>query len=555
MPTNSLTASTSRSLTVLVPALNEQDNLAPTVERLLQALNITIEEFEIIVVNDGSSDRTPAVADELAASNPHVKVIHNAQPMGLGHAYVQGIKAASKEFFVYIPGDNTWPYRSFLELFGTLGKADIITSYSTNPGVRPWGRRIVSRAYTVTLNKLFGYRLHYFNGLTVYPVPFLKTFPVTTYGFGFQAEVLIKAIDHGYSYIEVALPIDERTAGGSKAVTVRNIASVLSTIGRLVWRLRLFPRSSDVTPEKASPTIQVSAGDRPLNIVISGASSGIGAELTRSLAGDGHRIFACARRESNLREVTQNGSIAQYSVCDVTEESQVKAFADEVREHFGHVDVLVNCAGGFGSIGPVEHAASADWFETVRVNLFGPYLMVKHFLSLLLGSSTPKILNFSGGGAFNPFANYSAYACSKAALVRLTECMATELAPKGVSVNAIAPGLVATPAHEATLAAGEERAGALYYRRTKMLLEGSGAPMQNVVECVRALLSPQLRGLTGKTISANFDPWKTEAFRDHVADITRSDLYAMRRINIVNLPEGRMRSDLSEAWASFGTER
>src|SRR5262245_18239816 len=133
--------------------------------------------------------------------------------------------------------------------------------------------------------------------------------------------------------------------------------------------------------------------------------------------------------------------------------------------------------------------------------------------------------------------------------------MAAELAPKGVCVNAIAPGSVATPAHAETLSARERRARALQYRRTKVMLEEGGAPMKNVVECVRALISPQLNALTGKTISANFDPWRTDAFMSHVDDITRSDLYAMRRINIVNLPDGRMRSDLSEAWASFGTEK
>lgn len=555
-----LIASTARSLTVLVPALNEESNLAPTVERLIKALSITIEDYEIIIVNDGSSDRTSTVAEQLAAANGNIKVIHNPRPLGLGHAYVQGIRASTKEFFVYIPGDNTWPYRSFLELFGTLGKADVVTSYSTNPGVRPQLRRIVSRAYTVTLNVLFGHRLHYFNGLTIYPATFLKTIPVTTYGFGFQAEVLLKAIHRGYSYIEVALPIDERTAGGSKAVTLRNIASVAFTMLRLFGSLRLRNRfvsdgESARDVRRAEPA-QDSRLDRPsLRIVITGASSGIGAELTRELAKDGHRVFACARRESLLREVTSEGTVAFYKVCDVTDEPQVLALANTVRERLGRVDVVINCAGGFGSIGAIEQTESSAWLETIRVNLFGPYLMVKHFLPLLLDSDAPIILNFSGGGAFSPFPNYSAYACSKSALVRLTECMAAELAPKGISVNAIAPGIVATPAHAATLNAGEERAGALYYRRTKLMLEEGGAPMNNVVECVRALLSPNLHGLTGKTISANFDPWRTEAFKGHVDAITRSDLYAMRRINIVNLPDGRMRSELSEAWASFGTER
>jgi hypothetical protein len=108
--------------------------------------------------------------------------------MGLGYCFVQAYREAHKNFFVYIPGDNTWPSRSFVELLGNLGRADVVTSYASNPYVRPFGRRLVSCLYTEVLNLLFGRRLQYFNGLTIYPVEFLRRDPVTTFGFGFQAE-------------------------------------------------------------------------------------------------------------------------------------------------------------------------------------------------------------------------------------------------------------------------------------------------------------------------------------------------------------------------------
>ena len=104
-----------RSMTVLVPAFNEAANLVPTIERLIDALTITIEDFEIIIVNDGSTDDTREVAERLASKYPIVRVINNEQNMGLGYSYKRGYREANKEFFVYIPGDNTWPYRSFRE--------------------------------------------------------------------------------------------------------------------------------------------------------------------------------------------------------------------------------------------------------------------------------------------------------------------------------------------------------------------------------------------------------------------------------------------------------
>jgi enoyl-ACP reductase-like protein len=139
--------------------------------------------------------------------------------------------------------------------------------------------------------------------------------------------------------------------------------------------------------------------------------------------------------------------------------------------------------------------------------------------------------------------------CDVSDEAQIERLIADELAPHDIRVNAIAPGFVPTAMHEATLAAGEERAGRMQYQRTNAILQQGGPSMEHVVRCISMLLLPAFDDLTGKTISSNFDPWEAPSFKDCLPDIVRSDLYTLRRINIVNLPDGRLRETLARPWA------
>lgn len=285
-----------------------------------------------------------------------------------------------------------------------------------------------------------------------------------------------------------------------------------------------------------------------LTIVLTGASSGIGAALTQALAADGHRLFVCARRAERLDRVTDGGRLATAIACDVSREDEVMRLAATVREAAGSVQALINCAGLYGAIGPATEVDSAAWWSTVAVNLHGTFLMTKHIVPLMRLADQPRVLNFAGGGAFQPLPRYSAYAVSKAAIVRFTETTAVELAERNIAVNAVAPGFVVTEIHDATLAAGPDAAGAGMYAMTQEKMAQGAIPMSVPVALVRYLLSEKAAGLTGKTISASFDPWGSQAFDEQIGAINASPLYTMQRVNLVELPpDDALRQSLSQA--------
>ena len=230
------------SVSVFVAAYNEAENLGPTVETLCRAFDGIVSDFEIIVVDDGSTDGTSEIADRLAETLPFVRAIHDPGNKGLGYGWQRAIEAASKRLFVFVPGDNTWPYPSLRDLFASIGRADIVTSYPTNPEIPGWGRRLVSATFTAGLNLLFGLRLRYYHGLTLYPTEFLRANAITTFGFASMSEALLRAIHHGYSVVAVPCKIEERASGRSKALSLLNLRSVIGTLFWLFVDLRLRAR-------------------------------------------------------------------------------------------------------------------------------------------------------------------------------------------------------------------------------------------------------------------------------------------------------------------------
>jgi NAD(P)-dependent dehydrogenase (short-subunit alcohol dehydrogenase family) len=282
------------------------------------------------------------------------------------------------------------------------------------------------------------------------------------------------------------------------------------------------------------------------SIAIAGASSGIGAALTRALAGDGHKLFVCARRTDRLAQVVEGYSSVFYAGCDVGREAAVKNFFRQVAERTNTLDVLIHCAAILGPIGVFHEVNSDEWMAAVRTNLFGAYLVAKNAVPLMSAERRPRIIILSGGGAFDPMPWVSAYGVSKAAIVRLVETLAVELAPRNIAVNAVAPGFAATEIHQTTLAAGRERGGE-HYDRTARLISEWDHSMDVPIDCVRYMISEAATRLTGKTISARYDPWGEPEFDQRIDQVMASSLYTTQRTVPAHLKDRALAEPLARA--------
>jgi glycosyltransferase involved in cell wall biosynthesis len=228
-----------RSISVFVPAHNEVMNLDGAIRDIVGAAEGAFADYEILLVDDGSTDGTDGVATRLADENRRVTVITNETRRGVAASCSIALSRATKQYFVFVPGDREVSPASIRAIFEAVGSAPLIVCYHRNREARPWHRRAMTTFCTTLLNTLLQRRLRYYQGPVVYPTELARRLPVTTTGFFFLAEMLAHALDEGCGYVEIGFVHEERAFGKSKAVSVFTILMALSTILRLWWVLRV----------------------------------------------------------------------------------------------------------------------------------------------------------------------------------------------------------------------------------------------------------------------------------------------------------------------------
>jgi 3-oxoacyl-[acyl-carrier protein] reductase len=269
--------------------------------------------------------------------------------------------------------------------------------------------------------------------------------------------------------------------------------------------------------------------------IVTGGSHGLGLEIARAFVTAGARVVVCARdtealdrARADLESVAAHADAVATIAADVSDPESVERLVAFAVERFSQIHVLVNNAGVYGPKGLVEEVSWDEWEHAVRVNLFGSVLCSRAVLPHFRANGYGKIVQLSGGGATSPLPRLSAYAASKAAVVRFAETLAEELRGTGTDVNAVAPGALNTRLLDEVLDAGPDRVGESFYERALEQRSAGGTPLDLPARLVVFLASAASDGITGKLISAPWDPWAE--FPGHIEDLRTSDVYTLRRI-------------------------
>lgn len=274
--------------------------------------------------------------------------------------------------------------------------------------------------------------------------------------------------------------------------------------------------------------------------LITGGTQGLGSEIAKKFVLAGANILICGRDGDSLNKIqnqlvalSEPGQKVEIFKADISKDADIDALVKAMTLNLGGCDILVNNAGIYGPKGFIEDIDWADWINTIEINLLGSIKLCRKLVPIFRSQRYGKIIQLSGGGATNPLPRLSAYAVSKAGIVRFSETLAEELRGSGVDVNAIAPGALNTRMLDEILSSDPSVVGRDFYEKAVKQKQVGGTSLDLGADLAVYLASPISDGVTGKLISAVWDDW--QHFHNYLIELNSTDIYTLRRI----VPEDR----------------
>lgn len=224
-------------ITFFIPCLNEAANIKATVETIIKAVKQFPLNYEILVVDDASTDGTQEILRSIVKENPEspIRFILNAKHRGLGFNYYRGAFFAKGKHYMLVNGDNVESVDAIVEIIKYCGKSDIIIPFFVKDK-RSVFRRVTSVLFKTITDWLSGNKINYYNGPVLHLTDNVVLWRSETLGYGYQAELLCRLLHEKASYTEVAVPHTDRQRGFSKAFSLSNFLSVANSLLHIFWR-------------------------------------------------------------------------------------------------------------------------------------------------------------------------------------------------------------------------------------------------------------------------------------------------------------------------------
>ncbi len=221
-------------VSVIMPALNEEKNISLAIKNALRAFEECGIAGEIIVINDGSKDRTKEIVEGFLQSDKRVRILNHNKPQGIGASFWDWVDNAYGASIVLLPGDNENDPWEIFRYFKLLEHVDIIIPFVFNKEVRSIFRNTLSFVYRFIINSTFLVNFNYTNGTALYRRSMLKELDFRSTGFFFQTDILVRTVKKGYLFAEVPYRLGLRKDGVSKAVSFPSLFKVVKGYLRLI---------------------------------------------------------------------------------------------------------------------------------------------------------------------------------------------------------------------------------------------------------------------------------------------------------------------------------
>lgn len=265
--------------------------------------------------------------------------------------------------------------------------------------------------------------------------------------------------------------------------------------------------------------------------IVTGAGRGVGRSIALSYAREGAQLALVARSidelEETARQVEVLGAPALVIPTDISDREQVDHMAAQVVDRYSTIDVLVNNAAISGPVGPLQDVDPDRWVQVLQVNLFGTYYCCRAVLPTMVKQGRGRIISLTSEVDMATYYSMSAYSTSKAAIIRLTEGLARELAHTNIRVNALGPGGI--PSRMAEEIRDEAAAAGVYdlSESCRAVAAGERDATEQATALAVFLASDDSGNMSGKLLSAVLD--NLSHLREHVPEIMASDAYQLRR--------------------------